>query len=404
MDARNAIAVIGITGPDDPARRVYIRQAWETSQPHRIALRFAISGRDEAVVSNAETDVHRLDCLGQSSGLAVVEISLIDAWYRFAASTYRHVPFLGRADTDVVVAPAWLDLVLQQLLTRQAGNQSLYYIGRIGWTSWHEQEYRPVGFGYSPRVAAKAAYWGEGRCAMGGDACSPAYVFVRGPFILLSTELMLWYASSHLLRRTLAAAVDSRLDRSVGLGSVTSSPPDEASSAASPSPRLTVEQARRRGVYRRPTHAGDLSVRLSEDSFLGWALCKDGPLNVTVLQLPHHAVVDAPGPCNKPFSPRKSPHLASCCLALLNATRATLVHELKASPWLMPAVATQIAANAPVMPSARCGMMRARVSGGAQLACGRSWSWCTLQRKPEVWMNRAAPRRGSACSAGPGEM
>ena len=138
-------------------------------------------------------------------------------------------------------------------------------------------------------------------------------------------------------------------------------------------------------------------MRLMEDSFLGWTLCRDGPSNITVLQVPNHAVVDAPGPCNKPFSPKKSPHLASCCLALLNATRATLIHEFKFSPWLMPAVAAQMASNAPVMPPIRCGSMRARVSGGAQLTCGRGWGWCTLLRKPEVWLNRAAPQ-GGACA------
>ena len=385
VHARNAIAVIGITGPDDPARRAYMRQAWDTSQPHGIMLRFAVSRRDGMPFPTDDLDVHRLDCLGQSSGLAVVEISLSDAWYRFAISEYPKVPFIGRADTDVVVAPAWLDLVLQRLLVA-SGNESYYYIGRVAWTSWHERDHRPVGFGYSPRIAAKAAYWGEGACPAQVGTCSSHYAFVRGPFILLSSALMRWYARSKIVGGALSAAIDSRLDRSVA-----------TSTSLPASLPFTLEQARRRPmVFLQPPHAGDFSVRLAEDSFLGWALCKDGPSNVTVLQIPNHAFVDAPGPCNKQFSPRKSPSLATCCLTHLNATRATMIHELKTSPWLMPAIAAQVTANAPKTAPIRCGMMRARVSGGPQLKCGSQWGWCTLQRGPGAWLNREAPA-GSLC-------
>ena len=103
------------------------------------------------------------------------------------------VPFIGRADTDVAVAPAWLGLALRALLSsrRADGGSEHYYIGRVGWYSWHEREYRPVGFGFGLRQAVQEARK-EPSCAAG--QCSTAYPFARGPFILLSSarELRPW--------------------------------------------------------------------------------------------------------------------------------------------------------------------------------------------------------------------
>ena len=151
---RDTVAVIGVIGRDDVALREHVREAWSSAShlPHSLALRFAVSTHDSdgaatAVGSAAseEADLHRLECLGQSSGLAVVVFSLADAWFRFAAShpAFAKVPFIGRADTDAVISPVWLDRMLLRLARRQP-----FYLGRVQWFSWHRSLHKPVGFGF----------------------------------------------------------------------------------------------------------------------------------------------------------------------------------------------------------------------------------------------------------------
>jgi hypothetical protein len=376
----SAIAVIGITGPDDLARRAVIREAWSVSPPHGIVLRFAVSSRDKTVTDKDDADVHHLDCLGQASGLAVVEIALADAWYRFAVDAYPTVPFVGRADTDVVVAPAWLDMALRGLLATGPPNSSssrFYYVGRVAWYHWHEREFRPMAFGFNPAHAASVARVDE-PCKR--DCWGP-FPFATGPLILLSRGLARWYAHSHTAQRALQAAIDSRRSRSDGRLTVSASEDTRAGAASE--------------VFLKPSAGDDLHVRLFDDVFLGWAIFKGGAPNVTVLRLPLHGFTDAPAPCNAVFSVKASPRSTACCLQMLNASHATVVHMMKDSPWLFPAVAKVIADKAPRKSPIRCGTVQQRVKGAEQLAHVASLRWCTLPTVRKTRHDQSLCTRGA---------
>ena len=102
------LAVIGIIGPDQPARRAALRP-WAHAAAPELLVRFAVSRRDRtqseeqhtqprehhtqpqehgtqpheraqpgAAETGAEADVDLLDCLGQRAGSAVVQLSLFD--------------------------------------------------------------------------------------------------------------------------------------------------------------------------------------------------------------------------------------------------------------------------------------------------------------------------------------
>ena len=207
---------------------------------------------------------------------------------------------------------------------------------------------------------------------------------------------------------------------------------------------MPLDSARRRGLFLRATSAGDLSVRLFDDVFLGWTMCRergagglgsccrvarllpdpqsapptllaDTSAAVTVLAFPNHALYTAPGACNQ-----AGPGKAACCLRELNVsgacrpnctvpfpfTRAELggglalgapvIHGLKGLPAMLPAVAAQMRESGlhpPHSPTVTCGPMPARVRGGRTLlACGRQWRWCTLP-----WIKKPPPP--PACKA-----
>lgn len=398
-------AVIGITGPDDTLRRSYLRAAWIAGRNERrrtrqvdVALRFAISGADIArvngvrrsssqasVSSSHESDVVILDTadVGQTSGQAVIELALADAWYRYAVVAFPDADFIGRADFDVAVSPRWLgDVLVSSLEQQQRSGETRQYIGRVQFYSWHTAEARPVGWGGTIRQARLAAQEEAGDARGDGAVVGP-FPFVTGPLILLSASLARWYIGSPGTQRLLASAIDSR--------------------------RITSRGHNLSHAFLTPHHAGDTRVRLFDDVFLGHTLFANGASNVTVVSFPRRAIRDAPGICNKGCNPcgaqdpgtrafdeRRTRWFKACCLKTLRKTTSTAVHQLKLAPWLVPDVAKVLDARAPRDVKLSCEPLIDRVTradprGVPQLrhaakmwvtvprgAQDAGWQWCSL--------------------------
>ena len=271
------LAIIGITGPNDPIRHAYLRQAW-ARQSSKIVIRFVVSIEDSASNTSVARDVVQLSCLGQSAGSAVVELALADAWYRYAVTAYAHesYQYIGRADTDLAMSPAWLSVVLSSAQQQQQhGEPSHQYLGRVQWFSWHREEARPVGWGGGPLQARMAAQEEFGAHENGTSALAGPFPFVTGPLILLSTSLARWYSDSTAARYSLAAAIESRriVDGRGGGSAITTTTATTAAAQTSTASATSTSSSRR---FRSPRHAGDIHVRLFDDVFLGYNICLGG--------------------------------------------------------------------------------------------------------------------------------
>ena len=237
------LAVIGVIGPDDPARREALR-IWTRAVPS-LLVRFAISSRGRPSTA-VDEDVDLLDCAGQAVGGGVVQLALFDAWLRYAVRKYPTAPFIGRADDDTVPNPHWLSAVLASEVAREPPlSRRLVYAGLFQWYSWDERAHVPRGWGMGPWNARRngmrehAAFCGRAS----NERCAGPLPFATGPLLLLSSGLARWYATSVFARAALQRSMDSRLNLSSGAGRP-----------------LTMQEARRQGHFKRPADASDMEV------------------------------------------------------------------------------------------------------------------------------------------------
>ena len=391
------VAVIGIIGPDDAARRDAHR-SWATEAARRgLLMRFAVSARDRVQTpwwqsaERVESDVDLIDCLGQSSGGGVIQLSLFDGWLRFAVARFPDAPLIGRADDDSVINPSWLHAVLiaeAARVPRMPLARRFVYAGSFQWFHWDEEAFVPRGWGHGPwNARRRAAREDPDFCPRNANnvthapRCAGPFPFATGPLLLLSSALARWYTCSNAVRRAVQRALDSRLNRSRADGR-----------------RLPLPQARARGAFLQPRDAGDLQLRVFDDVFLGHALCMGGVRHVTLLAFPAGTRADVP--CNG----RGTQAAAGCRNGLnqrFNGSAASgdasglpyVLHNVKMSSALTHAAAlvSRVRFGTQVASCATLSVPH------AQLACGRDWTWCSTPWPHEA---RALRRRRGSKGAG----
>ena len=363
-------AVLGVIGPDSHDRRILVRH-WGSKIAPTVLVRFAVSVRDrsarpwwQGVAKASEPDIDFLDCLSQSMGQAVVILSLFDAWLRHAIVRYPDVDFIGRADDDTVPSPGWLLSVVHEQSARLAEMPGrALYAGSVQWYNWDERHFRPLGWGAGPRGSRRSAVRENPRnCALDVSTpmCSGPFPFTTGPLLLMSASLTRWYVNSSTVSAAITQAFTARLNRTAGA-------PDVEYGVGKP---LSLERARKRGLFLRPTDAGDLDVRLFDDVFLGHALCVGGAPNVSILEFPPGLYADVP--CGGGQS--------GCRNGLRRFNFSSpgaplLLHHVR-NAALIP-IALEAVEFAPFLPqtAVHCTNYKS-VSRGTPQPCGPGWQWC----------------------------
>ena len=416
-------AVIGIIGPDSKHHRSALRQ-WTALVSPVVQARFAVSLRDRAAHpwwdhagDAVEPDVDFLDCLGQRSGAAVVIMHLFDAWLRHAVVRYPHATFIGRADSDAIPSPGWLLAMLAAEAARQAplssacnGFKPFVYAGSFQWYNWDEEKHRPWGWGSGPWHARRRASFENPRhCLRDASTprCSGPFPFAAGPLLLLSVPLVRWYAASAEAAAELAAALDSRINRTRDTAADAGGLDRDASSTSSGTftRLLSLEAARARGQFLSLAEAGDLDVRLFDDILLGRRLALGGggvggAPNVTILSFPHGVFHDFPcgaagridgcrNGLRRPFnwSAQGTPLLA---------------HRVR-QPEFVSLVLEQMRKAQFVVPhTAKCAPLRLDTLHLAAFRTpwARSWQWCTTpfveQKRPSASQRKKSKAKGGS--------
>ena len=424
VQLRPGFAVLGVIGPDSVPHREALR-VWTRAVAPGIVVRFAISLRDraerpwaESAAASAESDVDFIDCLGQRSGASVVISHLFDAWIRHAVARYPYAAFIGRADSDAIPSPGWLQAVLAAEAARQTRLQqrgpAMVYMGSFQWYNWDEFAYRPWGWGMGPLNSRRRAIAENGaRCqSESTPGCAGPFPFAQGPLLLLSQALAQWYARSEFVASAVASSIDSRLNRTSD---------DSAGSGGGGGAPLSLEAARARASFLRLSEPGDLDVRLFDDVFLGHALCvgdgggpsghggRNGALrgglgsggapNVSVIVFPPGLLADFP--CNGGESGcHRGMHRYNW-----TAPGAPLIaHRVRRPPYVPFALELLRSAPFKVPQTATCAPMRpVRKEVPVSHCLSRGWEWCELPYKAAPMMKRTPTNRpaGRASKAKP---
>jgi hypothetical protein len=393
-----AYAVLGIIGPDSATHREVLRQ-WSRPVAPSVLVRFAVSLRDRAARpwweansrAPAEPDVDFLDCLGQRSGAGVVILALFDAWLRHAVARYPTATFIGRADSDAIPSPSWLLAMLEgeqarqtKLLLRAAAearsvSPPLVYAGSFQWYHWDTLRFRPWGWGNGPRNSRIRAVGENPQMCRSNNhpRCEGPFTFAAGPLLLLSSSLARWYVHSATAASAVAAALDSRLNRTTDGGG------GDGTRGSSKRP-ASLADARARGRFLELADAGDLDVRLFDDIFLGHALCLGGAPNVTLLAFPHGLLADFPcvgglNGCRNGLDRQFNWTATGAPLVAHRIRKPDAVplalERLRAAPFVVPHLAT----CAPLQPD------------HYELVWGHGWQWCTLPFRGQPKQRRSPP-------------